>query len=142
MRRRKTRRQKQQNKIFGIKEVCDDFEYDGTHIFNVQLDDSVAVFADYQRITQVVINMISNAIKYAPNSKIIEIALKKEADYALVSVKDFGIGIPAEKLHLLFDRYYRVNDSGIEFSGLGIGLHICAEMIDRHNGQIGVESIL
>jgi PAS domain S-box-containing protein len=125
-----------------IKEVCDDFGYESTHTYNMKLDATVEVFADYQRITQVVINMVSNAIKYAPNSKIINIELKEDGNFARVSVQDFGIGISAEKHHLLFDRYYRVNDSGIEFSGLGIGLHICAEMIDRHEGQIGVESTL
>ena len=125
-----------------IEEVCADFEQNGTHTINVKLIDKVEVVADYQRITQVLINMISNGIKYAPNSKVINVELKTVNDYAMVSVKDFGIGIAAENLPMLFGRYYRVDDSGIEFSGLGIGLHICAEMIDRHEGQIGVESEL
>ncbi len=58
-----------------------------------------------------------------------------------VSVQDFGIGISPEKLPHLFDRYYRVDPSGIQFSGLGLGLYISAEIIERHGGKIGVNSV-
>jgi signal transduction histidine kinase len=58
-----------------------------------------------------------------------------------VSVQDFGIGISSEKLPHLFDRYYRVDPSGIQFSGLGLGLYISSEIIERHGGKINVNSV-
>jgi signal transduction histidine kinase len=59
---------------------------------------------------------------------------------AQVSVQDFGKGIPAENIPHLFERYYRVDTSGIQYSGLGLGLYISAEIIERHGGEMGVES--
>jgi signal transduction histidine kinase len=58
-----------------------------------------------------------------------------------LSVKDFGIGVPAEMQEHIFDKFYRVEESSNRFQGLGIGLYICAEIIKRHNGRFGVISI-
>jgi two-component system CheB/CheR fusion protein len=59
---------------------------------------------------------------------------------AKVSVTDKGLGIPAEKQRFLFDRYYRVDNRGSQYTGLGLGLYICAEIIKVHHGEIGVIS--
>ena len=59
---------------------------------------------------------------------------------AKISVIDHGPGIAPEMLPYLFDRYFRVDSSGSQYSGLGLGLYICAEIIKKHNGQIGVDS--
>ncbi|MNK03932.1 Sensor histidine kinase YycG [compost metagenome] len=59
-----------------------------------------------------------------------------------VSIRDFGIGIKKEILPKLFDRYYRVSHSGKEYTGLGLGLYICSEIIRKHDGQIGAESVM
>lgn len=59
---------------------------------------------------------------------------------AWIAVQDAGSGIPTEKQHLLFDRYYRADESGMQVSGLGLGLYISAEIITRHKGKIGVHS--
>jgi two-component system CheB/CheR fusion protein len=98
------------------------------------------VFADEDRIEQVVVNLVNNAVKYAPDCKNIYLIVKKENNMAKVSVKDGGPGIPKEKLPLLFDRYYRTDYSGGQYSGLGLGLYISSEVIKRHGGKIGVES--
>jgi two-component system CheB/CheR fusion protein len=58
-----------------------------------------------------------------------------------LSVIDSGIGIPAEKKDMVFDRFFRVQESSQKFSGLGLGLYITAEIIHRHQGKIGVESV-
>ncbi|MNK73277.1 Sensor protein SrrB [compost metagenome] len=100
------------------------------------------VNADEHRIDQVVVNFINNAIKYASDSKEIHLHVERVGDTAKVSVTDFGPGIAEQVLPHLFDRYYRVDHSGKEYKGLGLGLYICSEIIKKHGGEIGVESTL
>lgn len=100
------------------------------------------VFADSERIDQVMVNLVNNAVKYAANSLEIRVHITREQNMARVTVTDQGPGIPAEKIPHLFERYYRVDTSGKQISGLGLGLYISAEIIRRHGGQIGVESEL
>jgi len=100
----------------------------------------VQVYADRNRIEQVLSNFISNAIKYSPNADKIIVQSKAEGDYLLVSVQDFGIGIPNDKAQFVFDRFFRVEASSYSFSGLGLGLYISAEIVERHGGEIGVNS--
>ncbi len=100
------------------------------------------VHADEQQIEQVLINYLNNAVKYAPDSKVIRIVCENLEDTLKVSVVDQGPGIPAKLIPHVFDRYYRADYSGHRFSGLGLGLYICAEIIKKHDGQIGVESEL
>jgi len=88
----------------------------------------------------VVTNFINNAIKYAPNSRLIEIKISATEQAAKVTVTDHGEGIAADKIPHIFDRYYRVDSSGSQYSGLGLGLYICAEIIKKHEGTIGVDS--
>jgi len=103
---------------------------------------NVEVYADASRIDQVVINFVNNAIKYAPESNEIRIGIETINNMVKVSVIDKGPGIPPEKLRHLFDRYYRVDNSGNRYAGLGLGLYICTEIIKQHHGQIGVDSVL
>jgi two-component system CheB/CheR fusion protein len=113
-------------------------------IFNIKIegDLDLQVFADAQRIDQVIVNFVNNAIKYAPGSKEILITIEKIDNLAKVSVTDKGEGIAASKFPHLFDRYFRVDGSGSQYSGLGLGLYISAEIIKRHEGEIGVDSEL
>ena len=102
---------------------------------------SIEIFADDMRIEQVLINYLSNAIKYSPDNDDVEIAIKVSDDNQLhVSVRDFGIGIAHESRDHIFKKFYRDEASSNRFQGLGIGLYICAEIIKRHNGSYGVES--
>jgi two-component system phosphate regulon sensor histidine kinase PhoR len=103
---------------------------------------SANVFADKQRIEQVLTNLFNNAIKYAPESKIIKVSIETTEGFKKVSVQDFGKGIAADKLLHLFDRYYQVDPAGKQVSGMGLGLYISSEIIQRHGGSITVESKL
>ena len=98
--------------------------------------------ADEARIDQVVINFVNNAVKYAPDQREIYLIVEDLGDRAKISVKDSGPGIPADKIPHLFDRYYRADYSGVQYSGLGLGLYISAEIIRKHRGEIGVDSEL
>ncbi|MEP6595072.1 MAG: PAS domain S-box protein [Ginsengibacter sp.] len=96
--------------------------------------------ADNYRIEQVIINILTNAIKYSPDSKDIIIDTRKNDGKIIVSVKDSGIGIPPEDLENIFSSFYRVPGLASTFSGLGIGLYISSEIIKRHGGEIWAES--
>ena len=125
-----------------ITDSCQYIRAEGNYTINTEGDLNVEVYADAVRIDQIVINFITNAIKYAPESKHINISIEKTNRMAKVSVSDQGPGIPLEKQRFLFDRYYRVDNSGSQYTGLGLGLYICAEIIKVHNGEIGVDSVM
>lgn len=95
---------------------------------------------DEIRIEQVITNFLSNAIKYAPDSQQVIVSTFTDDENVRVSVTDFGIGIPDYKQPLVFQKFYRVEESSVQFQGLGIGLFICAEIIAQHDGTIGVSS--
>ncbi|MDP4283200.1 MAG: chemotaxis protein CheB [Bacteroidota bacterium] len=95
---------------------------------------------DKERLKQVVINLLNNAVKYSPNAKDIFINLVKDKDCVKVSVKDNGIGIRKQNLEKIFERYYREEQRAAHFQGLGIGLYISHEIIQSHHGKIWAES--
>ena len=101
--------------------------------------DHLLVYADYDKISSVIVNLLSNAVKYAPLSKRIEVKCELADQMAQVSVHDYGIGIQAQDIDKLFERYYRVK-SDSHISGFGIGLYLSAEIVARHNGRIWVDS--
>jgi PAS domain S-box-containing protein len=109
------------------------------HQFEHLPGDEVIVFADQEKIINVISNILINAVKYSPGKTIIEVRCYKEDSYATVSVKDYGIGIKLTDTEKLFERYYRV-EGNKSISGFGIGLYLSAEIIHRHNGKIWVES--
>ncbi|UOE39497.1 hybrid sensor histidine kinase/response regulator [Chryseobacterium oryzae] len=96
------------------------------------------------RVEQVLINFLTNAIKYSPenNQIIVTTFVDEEEQEVKVSVTDFGIGIPDYKQEAVFQKFYRVEESSLQFQGMGIGLYICSEIIKQHHGTIGVSSIL
>ncbi|MBK0378477.1 PAS domain S-box protein [Mucilaginibacter sp. SD-g] len=95
---------------------------------------------DEHRIEQLLINLLTNAIRYSPDSNKVEIFVSTEQDDVKIGVKDFGLGISQEKLPNIFSRFYRVDDSDTSVSGLGIGLYLCYEIVTRHHGMIWAES--
>lgn len=99
------------------------------------------IFADEMRIEQVVVNFLTNAIKYAPGTSEIRIHVEAAEDHVILTVRDYGIGIHPEQQKSVFDKFYRVEETAIHFQGLGIGLYISAEIIKRHQGTVGVKSI-
>ncbi|MDB5005159.1 MAG: domain S-box protein [Mucilaginibacter sp.] len=127
---------------FLVQEVIELQQY-GTksHRIVFQSDlDVLMVTADRQRLEQVIINLLSNAIKYSPVADQVNVSLSKIQGKAVLSVQDFGMGIAAEQLEHVFSRFYRVEDMAAHISGLGIGLFISREIINRHQGRLWVES--
>ena len=95
---------------------------------------------DRDRLQQVVINLLTNAIKYSPNAKEVTIQVEQQDNMLKVSVTDKGIGMNKKHLEKIFERYYRVEEHAVHFQGLGIGLYISYNIIQRHQGKMWVES--
>ena len=125
-----------------VRDCCQHVRTAGTFDIVLEGDYDTIVEADEQQIDQVLVNFINNAMKYAPDSLEIKVVCERSAAALKVSVVDSGPGIPEKQIPHLFDRYYRADYSGFRFSGLGLGLYICAEIIKKHGGTIGVDSEL
>ncbi|MFA6247773.1 MAG: ATP-binding protein [Mucilaginibacter sp.] len=125
-----------------LNQCCNHVRVAGKHELILQGDEQLEVMADEHRVDQVIVNMVNNAVKYAPNSKQIFFNVEKIDNMARISVRDTGPGIAPDKLAHLFERYYRTDASGYQNSGLGLGLYISAEIIRKHGGEIGVDSEL
>jgi two-component system CheB/CheR fusion protein len=99
------------------------------------------VKGDKERIGQVLVNLLTNAIKYAPDSKEIIIRAKAVTGKIIVSVQDFGVGMTPESSSRIFDRYYRSEEAFTgRHPGVGLGLYISLEIIRRHGGNISVST--
>ncbi len=112
------------------------------HTLRVNLVKVPPIYADKDRIGQVLTNLLSNAIKYSPQARYIDVTSTQDEQYVSVYVKDYGIGIKKEKQGKVFQRFFRVN--GLKentYPGLGLGLYISSEIIKRHNGIISIKSI-
>ena len=110
------------------------------HIVLHQYADKM-VYGDRDRITQVINNLITNAIKYSPNAKKIIVEIKESAKKIIVSVQDFGIGIATQEQDKIFERFYRVAGKDEKtYPGFGIGLFIVKEIVSKHKGSVWVES--
>lgn len=100
------------------------------------------IFGDEMRIEQVIVNFLTNAIKYSPDTDKIEIKVVADSEKVYVGVKDFGIGMTEDHFKNVFNKYYRVEETSLRFQGFGMGLFICKQIIERHGGEIGVKSKL
>lgn len=99
---------------------------------------------DADRISQVIINLLSNARKYSPKGYPITVTLQQVGYEAIISVRDMGVGIPTEQIPHIFEQYYRVPDIEVQTgsqTGLGLGLFISQKLVERHAGHIDVQSI-
>lgn len=114
-----------------------------THTIVVYGATHASLIGDKERLAQVFINLISNAIKYSPIADTVEVDLDASAKQATVQVRDHGIGIPQDQHQHIFERFYRaINPNAQTFPGLGMGLYIAAEIVKRHGGTITVESTI
>jgi PAS domain S-box-containing protein len=114
-----------------------------THQLLIEGKTEAFVVADRERLGQVYINLLTNAIKYSPRADrvIIHLAQDTAAAQAIVSVQDFGIGIEKSYQEKIFERFYQVTDPAEKtYPGLGIGLYISHEIVARHHGRMWVES--
>ena len=118
------------------------FTFSAAYNNEIQIHGETAtiIYADRSRIEQVLINLLSNAAKYAPANSVITIGCNTKNDSVTISVTDRGMGIPEKELGLLFNKFHRVRSTQNKTKGYGLGLYICAEIIKAHNGRIGVES--
>jgi hypothetical protein len=125
-----------------IQEVVTDIKLTaGTHKFVFIPSEPLKIKVDVDKITHVISNLLSNSVKYSQEGSVIEVKAQLNKEFALVTVRDEGIGVNSNDLDKLFDRYYRVEGSNTKFiSGFGIGLYLSAEIIHLHHGRIWVES--
>lgn len=118
-------------------------KYDGRtdHTFTLKIaDDLPMVPGDETRLGQVVENLVSNAVKYSAAQTVVSITLWSDSSAVYCSVADKGLGISPEKLPLIFERFYRVEEGGSEVKGTGLGLFISREIVRMHGGDIRVKS--
>ena len=125
-----------------IKETVENLQAaTSTHQLRLEGTTEAYIYGDRDRIGQVLINLITNAIKYSPRADTVVIHAARDSHTAHVSVQDFGIGIGEEHQPKIFERFYQVTDPEEKtYPGLGIGLYLSSEIIQRHEGAIWVES--
>lgn len=112
------------------------------HFSRDYLNELILVEIDQDKITQVLDNIISNALKYSPSGGTITVKLVVFHDSLEVKISDQGVGIPKQNLHRIFDRFYRVDKARARhIGGTGLGLAIAKEMVEAHNGHIWATSI-
>jgi signal transduction histidine kinase len=103
----------------------------------------LAVWADPDRIVQILVNLLSNAIKFSPPAGRVWLSAQPQADEVLVEVRDEGPGIPADQLEAVFGRFQQVGASDPRHkAGSGLGLAICRSIVGQHGGRIWVESTI
>lgn len=115
-----------------------------TILLHLPAGQPVPLVADADRIGQVLTNYLTNALKYSPAEQPVEVALIVEARKACVRVRDAGPGIPLAEQERIWDRFHQVQGIQVQSGtgvGLGLGLSICREIIERHHGQVGVQSV-
>ncbi|MBR6051894.1 MAG: HAMP domain-containing protein [Clostridia bacterium] len=113
-----------------------------SHTLTCEYDDDIPqMTGDREKLQQVLVNIVSNSIKYTADGGRIEIKAKKDADGVVICVADNGMGIPEEDVPRLFERFYRVEKARTSNAGgSGLGLAIAKEIIDAHGGNVWVES--
>jgi two-component system sensor histidine kinase VicK len=125
-----------------LEELIEDFRmFTNTHEISLHSCEHAKLYADREKISSVISNLISNAIKYSPHGRMIEVSCSSDQANIQVSIKDEGMGIKEEDQKRLFERFYRISTSHREnISGFGIGLYLSKEIVERHGGKIWVES--
>jgi PAS domain S-box-containing protein len=124
-----------------VHETVENIQATTTHQLVLEGATHVQVYGDWDRLGQVLINLLTNAVKYSPQADRVLIHLSSDKQQAKISVQDFGIGIAGEHHERIFDRFYQVGDpQGKSYPGLGIGLHIARTIVERHGGRLWLES--
>jgi heavy metal sensor kinase len=127
-----------------LRDIADDLNIicrDKELALNTNFDREVAMNGDPEKLRRLFINILDNAIRYTPRGGSISILLTAEGQTAFVTISDTGIGIPADDIPYIFDRFYRVDKARSRAEGgSGLGLAICRNIVDSHGGEISVES--
>jgi PAS domain S-box-containing protein len=124
------------------KVVANQRSYTDRHQIDVEVDDDLPVItADQDKLDQILTNLLNNAIKYSPDGGTIHVKVHRDNDSVVFSISDPGIGIPAEHLPKVFQRFHRVDTGDTrKAGGTGIGLYLVKHLVEAHGGEIGVES--
>jgi two-component system sensor histidine kinase VicK len=114
------------------------------HMLRLEVPETALVGRfDRDRLSQVLQNLLVNAIKYSPAGGTVTVRVEAHGPEAWVTVSDEGMGIPAEELGQLFERFYRTKAAVAgQIKGLGLGLYICRRLVEAHDGRIWVESMV
>ncbi|HEY0896510.1 MAG TPA: PAS domain-containing sensor histidine kinase, partial [Sphingobacteriaceae bacterium] len=125
-----------------VRDVVSDVQKtSGSHRIIISGLPDVRVRGDLERTGQVLINLLTNAIKYSPHADRIEVTAEATDEGVACHVRDFGIGIPEDRQQRVFERFYRASDDpNYSFSGIGMGLYISYEIIKRLGGRMWFES--
>jgi signal transduction histidine kinase len=108
----------------------------------VRVVEPAPVLADHDRLDQVLVNLIANAIKFSPAGGAIDVTVEPTDDSVVVAVRDEGVGIPADRQAQIFERFYRAHaDTEHDYGGMGIGLYFSRELVARHGGEMGFTSV-
>jgi signal transduction histidine kinase len=132
------------DEVFDIGELVEEIVKDqqmttDTHTISLSVKTHTKLTGDRYRIGQVIINLISNAIKYSPNATKIHVSAKKTPSTVVISIQDFGPGISKEDQSKLFQPFFRAKKTS-SAKGTGIGLFISNQIVERHAGRIQVKS--
>lgn len=129
---------------FFLNDVVEDcrslIELHGDYSITFVGDANVEVLADRINLAQILMKLINNAIKYAPDSNEILVTADQVDQHLNVSVTDQGEGVSADHIDHIFTRYYRADRDNLKTSGLGIGLYVSSEIIKRHGGEMGAKN--
>jgi len=123
-------------------EIISPLSIDKNISINFENPGDVLVELDLERIEQVLVNLIENAIKFSDPGTAIQVGVKEDPAYVTVSVKDRGMGISEENIKTIFDKFSTVPSAGISKpEGTGLGLAICKAIVEGHGGKIWAESV-
>jgi signal transduction histidine kinase len=107
-------------------------------VLSMDIAEHVVVLGDEDRLRQAVGNLLSNAARYTPPGGRVEVAVRRETDQAVVEIADTGVGISEDDLNRVFERFWRADEARTRATGgLGIGLAVVREIVDRHGGTVG-----
>jgi PAS domain S-box-containing protein len=124
-----------------VKEVITDCQAtSASHRFVLEGETRAKVLADKTRIGQVLLNLFSNAVKYSPQAEKVIVRLGRKQRLLIVSVQDFGFGIPAADQEKIFTPFFRSALSKNEVNGVGLGLYICRQIAGHYHGQLSIQS--
>jgi PAS domain S-box-containing protein len=113
----------------------------GVHVEGKVPDDMPLVEADRDKVRQVLVNLVENAIKYSPDGGLVEVGVEPNEENVVFHVQDEGLGIPSDEQSMVFEKFYRVDPHMTRgVGGTGLGLYICNELVSRMGGHIWLES--
>ncbi len=140
-----TGRLKLENKKFNfdglLQEMVENTQMTSNHGIDIKGNPKVILKGDRERIGQVLTNLFSNAIKYSPKANTISVSCTVDRDVLTVAIQDYGIGIPKEYHEKIFERFFRVfGEDERTYPGMGVGLHVCREIVTRHGGTMWLTS--